>query len=77
MLENYFVEYEWHRRLRRKRPVYMMVTTDKYSLPLAIADSVGELAKIVGVSPETISHELESKKKYPRYVEVWIDKRGG
>lgn len=34
----------------RDDAVYMMVTQDKYELPLAVANSAAELARIVGVS---------------------------
>lgn len=34
----------------RPDTVYMMVTHDKYELPLAIADSAEELARIVGAT---------------------------
>ena len=56
--------------------VWMMVTTDKYSLPLAIADTYRELAQIVGVTPNTI---LSVRSKYrrqnrpPKYIKVDID----
>ena len=34
--------------------LYMMTTRDKYELPLAVADTPGELAQMVGVSPERV-----------------------
>lgn len=39
--------------------VWMMVTADKYELPLAVAESCGELADILGVTRSAISHALE------------------
>ena len=37
-----------------KRKIYMAVTKDALSLPLAVADSVAELAELRGVKKETI-----------------------
>ena len=34
--------------------VWMMVTMDKYELPIAVADSAAELARIVGTSKNSI-----------------------
>lgn len=34
--------------------LFMMVTSDKYELPLAVADSLAELAKMVGVKAQSI-----------------------
>ena len=33
---------------------YIKVTNDKYRLPIAIADSAGELARIVGATKNTV-----------------------
>ena len=41
--------------------VYERVTADEYELPLAVADSEHELARILGISVSSISHGL---KKY-------------
>ena len=38
--------------------VYMKVTRDEYEFPIAIADSVTELAEILGVAPMTISSAI-------------------
>ena len=38
-----------------KRTVYMKVTDDEYELPVAVANSVEELARILNVKPDTIS----------------------
>lgn len=37
----------------------MMVTADKYELPMAVAGSCGELAEMLGVTISAISHALE------------------
>ncbi len=38
--------------------VFMMVTKDKYELPVAVADTRKELGKILGVSPVTIANSI-------------------
>lgn len=43
--------------------IYMKVTKDEYQLPVAVADSVRELAKMVGVTPEMVHHLLSAHKK--------------
>lgn len=58
--------------------VYMYVTTDKYELPIAIADSPKELAAILGTTNNAVSSAISHKKgKNPNslgmYVKVWID----
>ena len=40
---------------KRKKAVYMKVTRDKYELPVAIANTMKELAQILGVKKDTIS----------------------
>lgn len=53
----------------------MMVTTDKYELPLVVADSVDELAKLLGVKPNSISWQLVYSKRHgtkSRYIRVEI-----
>lgn len=54
--------------------VYIMVTRDKYELPLAVADSVEELAEIVGVDAASIKRTMERNrdKKKSRYRKVRI-----
>lgn len=57
--------------------VYMMVTLDKYQLPLAVADSATELAQIVGANVSTIrtsaSHIKSGKIKNSRFYRVEIE----
>lgn len=38
--------------------VFMMVTKDKYELPLAVADTRKELGRMIGVSPITIANSI-------------------
>lgn len=56
--------------------VYMMVTGDKYQLPVYIADTAKELSKICGTSTNTIysivSKYKHGKIKYPRFICVKI-----
>lgn len=56
--------------------LYMMVTTDKYQLPRAVAESIVELSKITGVSKATIQTTLcRTRKdgKARRFAEVIVD----
>ena len=57
--------------------VWMVVTKDKYELPVAIADTSKELAKICGVSHVTIkmgaARYRTGKVKNSRYRKVVID----
>lgn len=53
--------------------IYMKVTHDKYELPVAVADSKSELARMVGVRPSSISHGLNQGWKKSSYVEVEVD----
>ena len=58
-----------------KRKLYLKVTKDKYSLPLAVADSAEELAEICGVTKENIFSRISEGKnlKYPSYIMVEIE----
>lgn len=42
--------------------LYLKVTKDRYELPLAVADSPRELAKMIGVSRDTINTALSKVK---------------
>ena len=42
--------------------LYLRVTKDKYELPVAVADSPRELAKMTGVSRDTILSSLSHVK---------------
>ena len=57
--------------------VYMAVTQDEYSLPIAIADSAYMLACMMGVREATIQEALTPKRiaktKRIKYVRVDID----
>lgn len=64
-----------------KRFVYMKVTPDKYELPIAIADTAQELARITGSSVNTIysaiSNYRAGRTKRSVYVQVEIICRKG
>lgn len=63
-------------RVKRQKTVYMLVTQDKYELPLAVADSVAELAQILGIKQNIISSAISHAKKKgfnSRYVKVIVD----
>ena len=42
--------------------LYVCVTKDKYELPLAVADSVRELAQLRGIKTKTITETLSRVK---------------
>lgn len=59
----------------KKKPkfLYMEVTRDKYELPVAVADSPAELAKMVGVTANRISVSLweeRNKNKPSKYRKI-------
>ena len=60
-----------------KRKIYMAVTKDALSLPLAVADSAAELAEMRGVKKETIrsliSRGRTGKIKRPGYIVVEVE----
>lgn len=55
--------------------VYMLTTADKYELPLAVADSIFELARMTGITYETIRQGLDRSRrgKKSKWVMVQID----
>ncbi|WP_458397436.1 helix-turn-helix domain-containing protein [Anaerotignum sp.] len=58
-----------------KTKLYLAVTQDKYSLPLAVADSAEELAEMCGVRMETVYERISAGKhlQYPKYIMVEIE----
>lgn len=46
--------YRWKYAKKQKEFLYLAVTNDKYELPIAVADSASELAKMLGLSVYTI-----------------------
>ena len=57
--------------------VYMKISKDRYELPVAVANSAYELAKICGVTNSTVCRAIrnrEQKGSRSKYVRVLIDK---
>lgn len=53
--------------------MYMMITHDEYELPLAVADTIRELARMLGKNPNTISsimRHAREKGYWCRYIKV-------
>ena len=61
----------------KEQYVWMKVTNDKYELPVLVADSAPELAKMLGCSPNNIysslSHAKHGRQNSP-YRKVLINK---
>ena len=57
--------------------LYMKVTRDKYELPVAVAETKAELARILGMEREKVRSAFAKAKKYgykhSTYVEVEVD----
>ena len=57
--------------------LYMMVTRDKYELPMIVTESTRELADFSGVSLNAIHSAIINKKnnsrKFSKFVKVEID----
>ena len=58
--------------------VYMQITTDEYELPVAVAESLDELSKIVGVTKTSIWHSINRRetgrlKGKSKYIRVFLD----
>ena len=56
---------------------YIAVTPDEYELPMAVAETIEELARMIGASNSTIRSHLYKVKsgivKKPRYEKVVIE----
>ena len=60
--------------------VYMRVSRDKYELPMAVSDSIIELANICGVNYRTIYravYGIRTLKGRPKHVAVQIEEGEG
>lgn len=70
-------------RSQRKKPkkmcVYMIVTKDEFRLPLEIAESVEELAQLVGESVGSVARQISrvrsGKVKNSKYEIVFVDRK--
>lgn len=57
--------------------VYMLVSSDEYELPIAIADSPSELGRIIGVPSETVRNGCSKRRhgvRKSRYIKIEIPK---
>lgn len=70
MIEKYMRIAEWKKQ--GLKPLYLLVTKDNYQLPLAVADSADELARIVGVRQSTIIKSITQRKK-SQYIRIYVD----
>ena len=43
--------------------LYLMIESDEYELPLAVGNTISELAGIVGTSPNSISSAISQSEK--------------
>jgi biotin operon repressor len=53
-----------------------MVSDDGYELPMVVADSAGELARMLGITEATIYHQISNARKHGyfcRYVKVRVE----
>jgi hypothetical protein len=60
------------------RPLYLLVTKDKFSLPLAVADSIEELAGMTNLQYSTLKTRFSriyngKGSKRSKYEVVWVD----
>lgn len=62
--------------MRKRNKIYMLVTSDKYELPIMVCDTVYEMARKLGVCKHSIWNALLYSKRSgskSKYVEVIID----
>lgn len=52
-------------KYERKKPcyIYLLVTPDRYELPLAVADGLMELSRITGIAATTLSHSVNRAER--------------
>ena len=66
---------------RRMRPVFQKVSNDPYRLVIAQADTITELAQILGVDQSTLSHAFKKLErgitKDSCYQITWITLEDG
>lgn len=55
--------------------LYMKVTRDEYELPVAVAETKAELARMLGIKREHVRTAFSHAKKFknPTYVVVEVD----
>lgn len=60
----------------KTRSLYLLVSSDKYELPLAVADTTRELSALIGVREDAIRSAMSKARKRGnrcRYVKVVIE----
>lgn len=60
------------------KPLYLLVSQDEYELPLAVTDTMDELARIAGVTGDTVAAAISRRGKakhtsHSRYRVVWVE----
>ncbi len=57
--------------------LFLKITMDKYELPLIVAGSIREMAKLSGTTENNITSQLHKAKKgiikRCQYKKVWVD----
>lgn len=48
--------------MKREKKIYMLVTADKYELPLAVGTTIGELSKYDGTTANTLCSRMHRKQ---------------
>jgi len=74
MIDKYVRYYSWYRA--DMIPLFLVVTTDKYRLPVMVCDSMEELAERAGVALSTVIKGVQkfNRGKKTKYEVVWIEK---
>lgn len=60
----------------KTRSLYLLISSDKYELPLAVADTTRELSALIGVREDAIRSAMSKARKRGnrcRYVKVVIE----
>ena len=61
---------------RKKNVLYMMVSKDKYELPLMVEDTMKGLARRAGVSSSTVVHSITNARTRgtkSQYIEICME----
>lgn len=58
-----------------KQKLYLAVTSDELSLPLAVCTSASELARLQGVKESTVYRQISkcNEFKHPKYIKIEVD----
>lgn len=56
------------------KPVILEISDDAYELPLAVANSCMEMARIVGCDPSAVFRGLRNQRqdRKARFIRVWV-----